>query len=185
MKNATRLIPGAVLTALSLLAASCSDDSAARNVVTVLEINNNSPLSSDVVDYGQDNLPGTSDDFIFEDRVTVELSSRPHDDVVDLFGSPYQYVSIERCRIEYESSEEIPAYEGAVGWTIQSTAPFIGSLTVVPANLKTRAPLSGLINGGEIAATAQITFYGHESGSGAPVKFEATLAVHFANWADQ
>ena len=188
MLSTKGFIREAALVALAIvfpLVSGCSDDSAPRNVVTVTSINLNDALSSDVLNNGADRTPGTSDDFVYEDRVTVQLLSVAHDGALETgSGTPYDYVFFERYTIEYEADEEIPTYSGALGWTVTSRIPFTGALTVVPAGLKSRAPLIGLVQGGEISAAAKITIYGHESTSNAPVKIEARLPVHFANWVD-
>lgn len=168
------------------LMAGCSDSSAPRNVLVVYSINNYNALSSDVRNVGDDRLANTGDDFVYEDQVAIVVESNKHDDVVDVgYQSPYEFVRVERFEVRYEAEgHEIPGWSGGLGWTIQSAGVLNATLTVVPAWLKQNPPLSGLVSGGEIVATAHITFHGRESTSNAPVTFTATLPVHFANWVD-
>ncbi len=167
------------------LLAGCSDSSAPRSVLTVISVNNDDPLSSDVVNYGSDGSPGTSDDFVIEDRVPVLIRSADHDDVVDIFqNGPYGYIFIDSYSIVFESEEEIPSVSGGLAWTVPAHAEFTGNLPIVPAGLKGQPPLSSLVSGNEIVATARITLKGHEQTSDAPVKLVTTLPVHFANWVD-
>jgi len=175
----------AVGIAAVLLLAGCSDSSAPRSVLTVLSVNDNDALSSDIVNYGSDGLAGTADDFVFEDRVPVSLRSADHDGVVDVFqNGPYGYIFIDSYNIHFESEEEIQDVNGSLGWSVPAHADFQGNLPIVPASLKSEAPLSSLLSGGEILATAHITLRGHEQTSNAPIKLETTLPVHFANWVD-
>lgn len=168
-----------------LLMAGCSDSSAPRSVLTVTEINNNAPLSSDVRNFGTDRTPNTTDDFVVEDQVAVEILSEVHDDALDVFQSgPFGHIFITNYEIRYESEEEIEPVSGSLAWTIPVNSTFVGSLPVVPVARKAAPPLSVLVSGGEIIATAHITLRGKEKDSNAPVKIETQLPVHFANWVD-
>lgn len=163
----------------------CSDDEAPRNVVTVVSVNANGALNSDIYNNGQDDVPGTLDDFVVEDEVEVRLTSDPHDDALFLFpGTPFGSVVFERYEVVFESEEEIPTVRGALGWRVDANSFFTGSLTVVPYGMKIQPPLSSLVNGGEVQATAKITFFGVEQTSKDAVTATAILPVFFANWSD-
>ncbi len=168
-----------------LAGAGCSDDEAPRNVVTVTSINANGALNSDIYNNGRDDVPGTLDDFVVEDEVEVRLTSDAHDDALFLFpGMPFGSVVFDRYEVVFESEEEIPTVRGALGWRVEANSVFTGSLTIVPYGVKIQPPLSSLVNGGELQATAKITFFGVEQTSKDAVTATAVLPVFFANWGD-
>lgn len=160
----------------------CSSDNV-RSKVYVWEMNNGEAVTSDVLHLGNDGVP-SADDFIFEDEVPVTLWSTTRDDVVNT-DAAYSFVTVERYTVRFESSEEIEGFSSGLGWLIPTRNTFEGFLTVVPADLKTKAPLLALRSGGEITATAHITFYARESDSDNELVFETSVPVHFANWSDE
>lgn len=178
-----RVRPGTsfVFAAILLMAAvvhGCSDSSAPRHVPVVESINDNQPLQSDVVRYDGESP------VVVEDAVAIEIWNRPHDDVLNLDRSPYNGILLERYEITFESEEAIPPVRGALGWSVDINRVMSGSLIIVPAVLKTQAPLVSLRQGGEIQAIAHIRIDGREHGSGEKVSLETTLQVNFANWGD-
>jgi len=161
--------------AIVLAAAGCSENSAPRHAPRVQTINGNEPLQSDVV---------TSEGGVIEDEVIVEIWNTPHDPVLDLYGTPFNAVWLERYEIVFESDEAIPPVSGALGWHVDTSRVMSGSIVIVPAAIKIEAPLVSLRDGGVIQTTARITFFGRETGSDEEVRFSTVLQVNFANWAD-
>ena len=165
---------------LGCLAAGCSDSSAPRSVLSVVEINENQPLSSDVAEVVDTMYT------VREDAVALIVRNNPHDGVLDLTEEePYGYVTLDRYEIRFVSSEAIPPVTGALGWTVRSGDDTAGSIVIVPASHKVQPPLLSLRRGGEIQATALVTITGHEATSGYTVKVETSFPVNFANWADE
>lgn len=181
--NVRRIITTALpILALAGFGMGCSDDNV-RSTLYVWEINEGEGVTSDVIDRGSDRV-ASNDDFVYEDEVSITIWNTTRDDIVNT-GSAYGFVTVERYEVRYESEEEIEGFGGGLGWLVPSRNTFEGVLTVVPGSLKTRAPLVALQNGGEILATAHITFYARESGSNNELTFTTKVPVHFANWADQ
>jgi hypothetical protein len=177
-----RIITSALpMLALLGLGLGCSGDNV-RSTLYVWNINDGDGVTSDVIDRGDDNI-ASSDDFVYEDEVPITIWNTARDGIVDT-GSAYSFVTVERYEVRYESTEEIEGFGGGLGWLVPSRNTFEGVLTIVPGSLKTRAPLIALQNGGEILATAHITFYARESGSNNELTFTTKVPVHFANWAD-
>lgn len=159
----------------------CSSDNVRSNLY-VTEINNGEALTSDVINRGADQV-ASGDDFVFEDEVQVTIWNTKRDDLVDT-GSAYRSVTVDRYEVSFESEEEIEGFSQGLGWLVQTGSTYEGTLTVVPASAKARTPLVALQSGGEILATAHITFYGHEADSDNELTFTTSVPVHFANWND-
>ena len=172
------LVPLVAAAFVIVVTAGCSDSSAPRSILRVESINDNTPLQSDVVSFvgGQPTVK--------EDAVTVQIWNQPHDEILDLYASPYGAVMLDRYEVRFEGTESIPSVTGALGWAVDANRIMSGTIVVVPAAHKLRAPLLSLAGSGEIQSTARITFYGRETGSDHAVKFETVLQVNFANWAD-
>jgi hypothetical protein len=165
---------------LLLAFAGCSGEESPRSVLRVISINDNQPLQSDVVSQA-----GGGGNTIFEDEVPVSVRNDPADPALNVSrGGPFGYVMLDRYTIHFESDEEIPEVNGSLGWTVHTGETVSGSIVVVPATMKTQPPLVSLIGGGEITTTARITIHGIEATSERQVTLEATMPVHFANWAD-
>ena len=178
--NTRRIFFGA---ALALLVASgCSDDNV-RSELYVAEINNSEALTSDVYNYGSDRVP-SADDYILEDEVEIKIVSQARDGIVKVGFGKYSSVTIDRYSVVFESDEEIDSYEAALGWVVPVNTVYEGALTIVPAGHKMRAPLIALQTGGEINASAVITFHGREADSDNKLTFETRIPVNFANWVD-
>lgn len=178
MQNRSRL-SWLLLPALAgLFTLGCSDSSSPRSVVRVDSINENQPLQSDVVE------SSGSQYSVMEDAVLMTVSNEPHDASLSIDpDGPFGRVVLERYTINFECEESIQEVSGALGWIVPSGEQVSGSIVIVPAQLKLVAPLVALISAGEIQATAHVTVYGREATSDDEVRFEASLPVHFANWA--
>lgn len=164
------------------LVSGCSDDNV-RSKVWVREINDTQGLASDVYNLGQDEVP-SSDDYVLEDVVPVEVvvDARPGSFIQG--AGPYNLITIESYDVVFDSSEELDGFSADLGWTIEVGTIFQGALTLVPAGMKMLPPLSGLLSGGEIRSNANITFHARESESGNTFTFETSVPVSFANWND-
>lgn len=166
-----------------LLCSGCSDDHV-RSKLWVAEINETGALASDVLNFGQDRIPGTVDDFVMEDAVPITIIADPSPGSSVSPGGAYSIVTIESYTVEFESDEEVPGFTATLGWNVEVGTTFEGALTIVPAGYKTVLPLSSLRTMGEIRTNARITFHGKESHSGNDVTFSTSLPVNFANWVD-
>lgn len=167
-------------TSLLLAFAGCSEDPAPRSSLQVVSVNDNEPLSSDVLTEGSGGSRG-----IIEDAVAIRIRNVPSSSALNLLpDGPFGHVLLERYKIEFESRERIDPVEGTLGWPVYSGDEASGSFVVVPALWKARVPLVGLREGGEILSTAMITVYGREATSNHEVVATAFLQVNFANWTD-
>ncbi len=169
-----------MLAAVLLAAGGCSDDSAPRSTLQVVSLNDNEPLSSDVLTEDSGGSRG-----ITEDAVTIRVRNVAQSSALNLTpDGPFGHVTLERYRIDFQSSERIESVTGTLGWPVYSGQEASGSFVVVPALWKTRVPLVGLREGGEILSMARITIYGREATSNHEVVATAWLQVNFANWAE-
>jgi hypothetical protein len=161
----------------------CSSDHV-RSMLWVAEINDTAALASDVYNVGPDRTDQTGDDFVVEDSVpiTIVADAAPGSFIVP--GGAYSIVTIESYTVRFDSDEEIDGFTSALGWNVEVGRTFTGALTIVPAGMKTRAPLSSLREGGEFRTNAHITFRGKEANSGNTLTFETSLPVNFADWVD-
>lgn len=187
--------------ALALLIPSgCGDDTSTRSVVTVVSVNNNMPLESDVRDAGSDPLD-PSDDTIYDDVVEVTMSNYPHDKALDLKpGFPFGDVIFTSYDVTFvPEGAGIPApsgFTGAMYLKVPNAQPdpynYIpptAYILLVPAKLKTEPPLVNLPDPGsnlyQINTSAQITFHGEETDSEEAVTVRATVMVSFGDYADE
>jgi len=178
--NTRRIFLG--LTLALVMASGCSDDNV-RSDMYVSWINNSEALTSDVYNLGADEVP-SGDDYVIEDEVELEIRNLPRDGIVDVRAGKYGSMTVERYTVVFESDEEIESYSGMLGWVVPINTNFRGFLTIVPAGLKMQTPLIALQSGGEIHASAVITFYAREANSGNETTFETRVPVNFANWVD-
>ena len=163
----------------------CSDDSSPRTIVTLETINADQTLNSDVYNNGDDRIPNTEDDVIFEDQVSIQLRSRAHDPVLDLrSGGPFGGVTFYRYEVRFDGDETLATVYGAMHLRIPAGGTAAGEVTIVPADFKDAAPLSSLRTGGELRFTAAVTLIGEEDDSQDEVRVTALLPVHCANWSD-
>ncbi|MCA9729855.1 MAG: hypothetical protein R3E12_10430 [Candidatus Eisenbacteria bacterium] len=179
----TKRISIATFLGAVLALSGCSSDNV-RSTLWVSNINETAALASDVYNNGRDGTPGTADDFVIEDNVPVSIVADENPGTFVVRGGAYSVVTIESYTVAFDSDEEIDGFTATLGWNVEVGTVFNGSLTIVPAGLKTRAPLTALQNGGEFRTNAHITFHGKESNSGNKVTFETSLPVNFANWVD-
>ena len=148
-----------------------------RATIIVTNINNGSPLESDVLTGG----------LVYEDLVPVSFISRPYNQFIT---APRGDAIVEKYRIEWtrtdggsgtlETREEItnifvPLDDEPTGGVIRLVSWDDKSGPVL-------APLVGTSN--QIAMTATITFFAREVGTEHDIECQAIVSVHFADTAD-
>jgi hypothetical protein len=171
---------------VAILAVGCSDDSATRSVLLLESINSNETLNSDLYNNGEDGQPGTEDDFITEDQVSVLIRNRPHDPGLNVEpNGSFGAVVLNRYEINFTGPETPDPITGAMHLRIPSGATGLGEITVIPAAHKQVPPLYTILDqSGELLLTAEITIFGTEDDSNDEVSVSGTLPVHVADWAD-
>jgi hypothetical protein len=197
MDRGLRLAALAAFAFVMLFAGGCADDESTRSVVTVVSINDNRPLQSDVRDLGDDPYD-MSDDSIMDDVVEVTLANYPHDEALNLVpGMPFGDVIFTEYNVTFiRDDDDGPApapFTGAMYLKVPnaqrnpiSYIPPTGHILLVPASLKLVSPLNDLAyGGGQINARACVEFVGRETTSNDVVKVEATVNVAFANYVDE
>jgi hypothetical protein len=196
MHRGLRLAALAAFAFAMISAGGCADDSSTRSVVTVVSINGNMPLQSDVRGTGENPLD-PSDDTITDDVVEVTLANHPHDKVLELVpGMPFGDVIFTEYSVTFirdDGNGPAPApFSGAMYLKVPNaqTNPFgyvppTAYILLVPGSLKIESPLNDLAyGGGQINTTACVEMIGRETTSKDVIKVEATLNVSFANYVD-
>lgn len=150
-------------------------------MVTVVSINENTPLQSDVVRRG----------FPQDDFVTIELASQfraPADDPTAPDGpSLFDTIRFYQYLVNYFRSDggvNPASFSAGMNLIVEPNSTGSAEIVLVPAFHKNRAPLQQLRDDGEIFTTAVITFYGTD-GNGNDVAVDGYLTVLFANFLDQ
>jgi hypothetical protein len=197
MARGLRLAALAAFAFAVISAGGCADDTSTRSVVTVVSINGNMPLQSDVRGNGFDPMD-PSDDTITDDIVEVTLANYPHDKALNLVpGMPFGDVIFTEYNVTFmrgDGNGPAPApFSGAMYLKVPNAQsqpigyiPPTGYILLVPAALKIESPLNDLAyGGGQINATACVELIGRETTSKDVVKVEATLNVSFANYVDE
>jgi hypothetical protein len=197
MYSAKRLIALATIACWAFLAIGCADDSSTRSVVTVVSINGNKPLQSDVRNWGENPLDA-SDDMITDDVVEVTMSNFAHDSALWLRpGEPFGDVVFKSYKVTFirpDNHGPAPAsFTGAMYLKVPSSqqnptdyTPPTGYILLVPGRMKTTDPLDELAySTDEINVSAYVEFFGTETTSDDPVKATATIGVSFADYVDQ
>jgi hypothetical protein len=200
MHRGFRLAALAAFALALLIPSGCGDDISTRSVVTVVSVNNNMPLQSDVRDAGSDPLD-PSDDTIYDDVVEVTMSNYPHDRALDLKpGFPFGdviFTSYDVTFVPVSDGSPVPSgFTGSMYLKVPNAQPdpynYIpptAYILLVPAKLKVESPLVDLPDPGsslyQINTTAQITFHGEETESEDPVTVRGTVMVSFGDYADQ
>lgn len=196
MHRGLRLAAIALFAFTMLYVGGCADDTSTRSVITVVSINDNRPLQSDVRGSGADPLD-PSDDTIDDDIVEVTMANYPHDESLNLVpGFPFGDVIFTQYNVTFVSdnnSGPVPApFTGAMYLKVPNAqenpteyVPQTGYIVLVPGILKTESPLDALAyGGGQIIARAYVEFIGRETTSDDVVKTKATMMVNFANYVD-
>ncbi|MBP7668990.1 MAG: hypothetical protein KA123_00190 [Candidatus Eisenbacteria bacterium] len=188
-----RLLAAVVCCCMLLALAGCHDENQPRSRVVITRISapgesadlSSSVFQSDIVAEGEDGLPGTPDDIVYEDEILVVLENEPSSSMlsIDPEGA-FGQVLITGYRIEYSANgDAIDPIEGAMHLLIPSGTQRIASVVLVSAEAKSQPPLSTLVEtGGEIFGSATITLSGYEETSEDPIEVSGTIQIHFANW---
>jgi len=160
-----------------------STNNLTNSFVTVVSINDNTPLASDVL------IDGSGTD----DIVTVTFKSDPRqlgtdDNPTDPDGaSPFDTITLRSYHVEHIRSDGGPNpadFTAGTNVTLDPDSEADVDIVVVRAFDKHRSPLEELRDDGQLFTTAIITFYG-EDGYGNDISVDASLAISFANYPDQ
>jgi len=176
------------LAAIVAIVAGCSpDEPAPRSMVTLVGLNAQAPLWSDVLHYGEDEIPDTQDDWIPEDAVLVRFANTPLQDQLDIKeNGAFGLVTFSEYRVTFQTQAgaEIPPVGGGFHATVATGDTLDINVVAVPALLKMDSPLVDLRAGGEIISTAHMEFWGVERTSGDEVYLDGSLVVNFGDFGD-
>lgn len=160
-----------------------SSNNLTNSFVTVVSVNGNAPLVSDVLTDGA----GT-DDIV---TITFQGDSRrlgSDDNPTDPDGfSPFDTITLRSYHVEHIRSDGGPNpadFTAGTNVVIQPDGEGEADVVVVRAFDKHRSPLEELRDDGQIFTTSIITFYG-EDGYGNDISVDASLVISFANYPDQ
>ena len=161
-----------------------SENNFTNSFVTVVSINANVPLQSDVLTSG----------FGSDDIVTIQFKSEPRqtgseeDNPTDPDGpSPFDTIVLHSYHVTHQRSDGGPnpaAFTAGLNLTIPANSEAEANIVIVRAFDKHRSPLEELRDDGEIFTTSIITFFG-EDGFGNDIAISGSLAISFANFPDQ
>ncbi|MCK4414053.1 MAG: hypothetical protein KAY32_10960 [Candidatus Eisenbacteria sp.] len=178
------------------LVTGCQDENQPRSRVRIVQIMGaedsedlaGSVFQSDVLDAGQDGIPGTADDGVVEDELLVAVENRPSSTSLVLEpDGPFGSVVITHYRVTFAiAGEQLDPVEGALQLIVPTGSERVAGIVAVTALAKTQPPLSTLAAiGGELFATATLTLTGYEETSEDEVSASASFQVHFADWAEE
>lgn len=156
-----------------------------RSDITLLQVNSGDALQSDVLNFGDDRIPNTEDDFIPEDEIRIVFHNTPSD--VQGPSSPvgaFSHVTFDRYRVTYFSNPPVDGYVGGMHAIVRSGETTGVNVVAVPAELKFRSPLFDLRSGGEVLSTALLEFWGVEKTSDDSVYVRGNVVINFANFGD-
>lgn len=172
----------------------CADDDekGARSITSIFSLNDNLPLASDVYHQGQ-NKTDPSDDYIPEDYLKVQVTSRPHDDALSLDpGKPFGTVRFHTYSLDFADNDldgdGVDDLTDFINFPMNLVVPIgqIGTAYVlaVPAAWKTQNALAPLYSGGAYFTTATLTMTGTEETSNETITLAGAVVIGFANYAD-
>lgn len=184
-----------VLVVTSLPGCAGKDEEGPRSIAQLVSVNNNMPLQSDFYNNGNDKKPGTVDDFIPEDVVRLEITSRPHDDALTLEpGKPFGSITFHHYTLDYQDNdlnhngtEDLTDFVNyPMNLVVPSKGTGIGFVLAVPGGWKTQGDLwDAYINLETYFTVANLTLYGVEETSHQPVTLQASFVIGFSDYADQ
>jgi hypothetical protein len=128
--------------------------------------------------------------FVFNDSGQVVLSLARKDVSAATAPTTNNQVTINRIRIHYRLADG----SGVQGVTVPvdfdtfatATVPPGGTVSIgfelIRAAAKRAAPLVGLVGGGQLGATADVTFFGTDQ-IGNAISVTGSIQIEFANWA--
>jgi hypothetical protein len=160
-----------------------SSSNLTNSFVTIVSINDNAPLESDVLTNGA----------ATPDIVTFTFKSQPRqlgdgDNPTDPDGrSPFDTITLRSYHIEYLRSDggpNPPHFTDKTTITLEPDSEVSADIIVVYGFFKHRSPLKELRDDGQLVTSCTVTFYG-EDGYGNDIKVDGSLAISFANYPDQ
>lgn len=174
-----------------VLLVGCSKDGAEwqRLVCTVESVNAGNPLVSGYLDAGSDRIEGTTDDFLPIDIVPVMFHARPYSSTITLpEDDPNSYFDVVAYDLTWipgpNCPDELLDYN-IVNAPCHARVPVYeeGAVAILVADrgMKEQDWYYELFEdrGLSFSATADLTFYGHESGSDELIEIRAGLQVTF------
>ncbi len=147
--------------------------------ITIVAINNDTPLQSDVLTHG----------YARDDTVIVHFKSEPRipdDDPTTPRTSPLNTITFHTYHVAHQRSDGGPNpsdFTAGMNVMIPPESEAEVDVVVVRAFDKHRSPLEELRDDGEIFTSSLITFYG-EDGYGNDLSVTASMAISFANFPD-
>jgi hypothetical protein len=179
--------------AIGLVGCADDDEEGPRSITSIVSVNDNLPLASDVYNYGSD-LSDPTDDFVPEDYLKLVIKSRPHDPALTLdpdraFGT----VRFTRYTLDFAtndfndngSTELIDLVDYPMNLVVPIDGEGTGFVLAVPGAWKTENDLAPLLFGGSYLTTATLTLYGEEETSGEEVELGAGVVIGISNYADE
>lgn len=169
------------------------DEEGPRSITSIFSLNDNLPLASDVYNLGP-NKTDPVDDFVPEDYLKIQVTSRPHDDALSLDpGKPFGTVRFHTYTLDYADNDldgdGTPELVDFVDYPMNIVVPIgqigTGYVLAVPAAWKTENALGPLLFGGAYFTTATITMEGVEETSNEKVTLSGALVIGFSNYADE
>ncbi|MCP4400793.1 MAG: hypothetical protein GY801_26260 [bacterium] len=160
-----------------------STNNLTNSFVTIVSLNENAPLVSDVLTDGA----GT------DDVITVTFQSDPRqlgsdENPTDPDGtSPFDTITLRSYHVEHIRSDGGPNpadFTAGTNVRIEPDSEANADVVVVRGFDKHRSPLEELRDDGQIFTTSIITFYG-EDGYGNDIAVDASLVISFANYPDR
>lgn len=172
------MVSVAILIVLLAMGIACENNEPEqhRSVVTVSSLNDGTPLVSDVAN-------GAS---ITADVVPVEFYNRPYNGIIITNpDAPHGDFLITRYRIDWTSPNGgpvLPPYETATSISVASGTVDGGHILLVTYGNKANPPLSSIVGTTtELQMTANITFFGHETGTTRETPVQASIGVLFVD----
>ncbi|MDZ4805800.1 MAG: hypothetical protein SGI90_13150 [Candidatus Eisenbacteria bacterium] len=169
------------------------DDEGARSITSIVSLNDNLPVASDVYDRGQ-NKTDPNDDFVPEDYLKIVVTSRPHDPALTLrpdraFGT----VRFTRYSLDFERNDlggnGVDDLTDFVNYPMNLVVPINGEGTgyvlAIPAAWKLEDEILPLRAGGSFLTTATLTIYGEEETSHEQIQLSGGVVVGIANYQDK
>jgi len=195
-KRGIRITVAVALSALlvgGLAGCAGDDDEIPRSVTSIVSLNDNLPIASDVYDLGA-NKTDPIDDFIPEDYLKIVVTSRPSDPALTLrpdraFGT----VRFNRYTLDFAKNDlggnGVDDLTDFVDYPMNLVVPINGEGTAyvlaLPAAWKIEDELAPLVNSGSFQTTATITIYGVEETSHEEVALTGGIVIGIANYADK
>lgn len=186
-----RAILGLAAVAVLAMLAGCSEDGNEwqRLVCEVQSVNTGNPLVSAYLDAGNDRQEGTNDDYLPIDVVPVVFHARPYSSAITLpEDGPNSYFDIVAYDLTWNPGptcpEELADYN-VVNAPCYARVPVYDEASVgiliADRGMKEQSWYYELYEdrGLSFNATAELTFYGHESGSDELIAIPAGLQVTF------